>query len=171
MDAEVETEVTYRVADPAAVEDRLAALDEIARVRQTDHYLSPPGQDLAGDTSRYLRVREEDGGGSLDLHLVRDAAETEEYETAVEDPDQLLGILDHLGFTVTVVVRKDRTVYDAGDVDVVLDRIDGLGTFVELEADGPVDDDRLEELAADLGLDAAEKVVGRGYPDLLRERD
>jgi len=69
-------------------------------------------------------------------------------------------------------VRKERTLYLIGRTRVHLDRVEGLGDFLELEvvlADGEAEASGLAEarrLMAALGVDEAALVAG-AYVDLL----
>ncbi len=69
-------------------------------------------------------------------------------------------------------VRKQRWLLLAGQTRIHLDRVEGLGDFMELEVvlrDGQRDDDGVaiaEALMRELGLEAAERLPG-AYLDLL----
>ena len=82
-------------------------------------------------------------------------------------------LTDSLG--VRVVVEKSRRLLRWRNVRIHLDRVDGLGDFVELEAIAAspggleVERDRMEELRAALGI-ADEQLVAHGYADLLTRR-
>jgi len=77
---------------------------------------------------------------------------------------------DTLG--VRVVVEKARRLLVWRNVRIHLDRVAGLGDFVELEAVATspggleVERDRVEDLREALGI-AEERLVARGYADLL----
>ena len=76
---------------------------------------------------------------------------------------------------VKVVVEKARRLLRWRNVRIHLDRVDGLGDFVELEAVAAspggleVERDRVEELRSTLGI-ADEHLVAHGYADLLARR-
>lgn len=76
---------------------------------------------------------------------------------------------------VKVVVEKARRLLRWRNVRIHLDRVEGLGDFVELEAVAAspggleVERDRVEELRATLGI-ADEHLVAHGYADLLARR-
>ena len=82
-------------------------------------------------------------------------------------------LTDALG--VRVVVEKARRLLRWGNVRIHLDRVDGLGDFVELEAVAAspggleVERDRVETLRATLGITDAH-LVAHGYADLLVRR-
>jgi adenylate cyclase, class 2 len=79
-------------------------------------------------------------------------------------------LTDALG--VRCVVEKARRLLLWHNVRIHLDRVSGLGHFVELEAVATspggleVERDRVEELRAVLGI-ADEQLVARGYADLV----
>jgi adenylate cyclase, class 2 len=90
---------------------------------------------------------------------------------AVADHIALVDALtDALG--VRCVVEKARRLLLWRNVRIHLDRVAGLGDFVELEAVATspggleVERDRVEELRAVLGI-ADERLVAQGYADLL----
>src|SRR5215217_7754963 len=82
-------------------------------------------------------------------------------------------LTDSLG--VRVVIEKSRRLLRWRNVRIHLDRVEGLGDFVELEAIAAspggleVERDRMEELRAALGI-ADEQLVAQGYADLLTRR-
>ena len=143
------------------VRSRLAAAgaDRIDRVRQVDTYYDAPHRNFA-ETDEALRLREEtrqrvresNAGNRGDAVDVRDADPTtrltykgplveaesktrQEHETAVADGDEAAGILAGLGFEPAAVVEKDRTFFALDGYTVSLDRVDGLGEFVEVEGE------------------------------------
>lgn len=74
---------------------------------------------------------------------------------------------------VLVVVRKTREIWWIGNVKIHLDTVDGLGTFVEVEAidfDGSLGLDHLTQQAADARAALAisdDALVAASYSDLL----
>ncbi len=72
------------------------------------------------------------------------------------------------------IVNKERHVYNVGRTRIHLDRVDGLGDFIELEVLLGQDDDEesgekeAEELFAKLGVSSAD-LVPVAYVDLLSE--
>ena len=84
----------------------------------------------------------------------------------IADPTGVKALLSEL-LGVHRVVRKEREIFLARNVRIHLDRVDGLGTFVELEAvfDGSPAAEaderrRVDALLKELGLDGAELVAG-----------
>lgn len=82
-------------------------------------------------------------------------------------------LTDSLG--IRVIVEKSRRLLRWRNVRIHLDRVEGLGDFVELEAIAAspggldVERERMEKLRAALGI-ADEQLVAHGYADLLARR-
>jgi adenylyl cyclase CyaB, putative len=169
-----------------ALDDAGASLDR--RVRQVDTYYDAPHRDFA-ETDEALRLREEtrkrvgaSGGQAPGDHSdVADAEPTtrvtykgplveaesktrEEHETEVVDGDEAAGVLAGLGFEPAAVVEKDRTFFELDGYTVSLDRVDGLGEFVEVEAETAASDAVAEvregaaDVFRDLGLDPDDQI-------------
>jgi adenylate cyclase class IV len=74
---------------------------------------------------------------------------------------------------VKVVVEKARRLLRWRNVRIHLDRVAGLGDFVELEAIATtpggleIERDKVEQLCAALGI-ADDRLIARGYADLMR---
>ena len=88
----------------------------------------------------------------------------EEHETAVADGDSAAAIFDGLGVEPVAVVEKHRVFFEIDGYTVTLDRVEGLGEFVEveIEASESTDVESLRRGAFDvlrrLGLDPNEQV-------------
>jgi len=187
-----EVEMKLR-AEHDRVRERLTAMDadHIGGVTQADTYYDAPDRDFAA-TDEAFRVRREtdhgeDGGGTdrsddadtaVDAEgeervlvtykgpLVDDTSKTrEEAETRVADGTELRAILAGLGYEPAATVHKERDRYEAGGCRVTLDRVDGVGEFVEVEHHGPVSETDIERaretvtgLLVELGLDPGESI-------------
>lgn len=121
-----------------------------------------------------LKLREEDDGATLIAYARADAAtaRTSAYHlVAVPDPAGLAGALDASLGTVVVVEKFRRLLLWEG-VRIHLDSVEGLGTWVELEAVAAADSDlsdehrKVAELRAVLHMED-EDVVAQGYAGLL----
>jgi adenylate cyclase, class 2 len=104
------------------------------------------------------------------------AARPSEYLLAAHgEGERLLDLLSS-ALEARAVVRKDREVYLHDQVRVHLDLVEGLGTFLELEAIVEAEGDeeaargRLEKLRGALGI-VPEMLVQVSYSDLLLSRD
>jgi adenylate cyclase class 2 len=170
----VEVEIKARVDDLEAVRQRLAdrGAEPIDARREEDVYFDHPERSFA-DTDEALRVRETDE----DVHLtykgpkVDETTKTrEEITLDVDDAEAAQRMLTALGFEAAGRVAKRRRTYALADLTVTLDRVDGLGPFVEIETIVEDDVDEAREqvlaLADELGLADQER---RSYLELLLE--
>lgn len=177
-----EVELKVRAAHEPTRE-RLAALDATAHgvVRQEDTYYDAPHRAFA-ETDEALRVRREQGDGETTRltykgPLVESASKTrEERETDIENPDELRAILDALGFVPAATVEKKRETFEYEEYTVVLDDVDGLGEFVEVEraveSESGIERarDGARDLLSTLTLDPDEQ-IRTSYLELLAETD
>ena len=122
-----------------------------------------------------LKLRAFSGGtGELIFYRRADGAGPKESSYLIAPtpaPDALRDVLSR-AYGPAGRVRKERTLYLAGRTRIHLDRVDGLGEFIELEVvlapDEPAQHGVEEALAlmARLGVDPAALVEG-AYVDLL----
>lgn len=179
-----EVEQKFPVDNLRAVEKRLGELGaEIADARvEVDRYYNHPARDFA-ETDEALRIRRVGSvnritykGPRIDK-ITKTRQELElplgEGDTAAADWNTLL---EKLGFSAVSEVHKRRrkahVVWQDLTVEVSLDEVTGLGTFVELEL--VVEEQDLDlaraciaDLANELGLAQSER---RSYLCLLLEK-
>ncbi|QLC32663.1 class IV adenylate cyclase [Halarchaeum sp. CBA1220] len=137
---EVEVKVP---ADHGDVRDALESVGAAERgtVEQADTYYDAPHRDFA-ETDEALRVRRvrEAGAEDADARITykgpkvdSESKAREEIETGVADGADAGALFEALGFAPAATVRKTRTYYDYEEYTVVLDDVEGLGQFVEVE--------------------------------------
>ncbi|TQQ78900.1 class IV adenylate cyclase [Halonotius roseus] len=178
-----EVELKLR-ADHESLREQLREVgaDQIEHRRQVDTYYDAPHRSFA-DTDEALRIRREEPADGDDVTkltykgpLVEAASKTrEEHETAVDDDEAVQGILAGLGFEPAAVVEKDRTYFSFEGYTVVLDAVDGLGEFIEIEREVPESDveaarEEAIALLEQLGLDPDEQ-IRTSYLGLLLAAD
>ena len=162
-------ELKARDPDPAATLAAALALGAVdhGMLRQRDTYFAV--------ACGRLKLREaEPGGAELIAYARADAAEAREsgyHLVAVADPAAVSRALD-ASLGTTVVVEKRRRLLLLGSVRLHLDEVDGLGTWVELEAVAAADSDLSAEHAEVARIRAAlaltdDRIVAEGYADLL----
>jgi homotetrameric cytidine deaminase len=163
--------VELKARDPAPDRslERARALgaEDRGELRQRDTYFAAP--------RGRLKLREQDPGGAELIAYERpDAAQAREsrYRIApVAEPDPLREALDAALGTVAVVDKRRRLLLWEG-VRIHLDRVEGLGDFVELEGVAGADSDLAREadhvarVRAELGI-ADDAIEATGYADLL----
>lgn len=178
----LEIEQKFRVASHAPIEailaDRGVALS--APITQVDCYYAHPQRDFAA-TDEAFRIRAVGAENYLTYKGPKLDATTKsrvEHEVRLADgPDALAAIgeiLRNLSFTPTSIVRKQRRTgileREGLSIEIALDDVRKVGTFVELEI--AVSDDAqadtakaaLANLAAELGLTDSER---RSYLELV----
>ena len=179
-----EVEQKFPVVDGAEIERRLTEMG--ARfgppVGQIDLYYAHPARDF-GQTDEALRIRRSGGrqfitykGPKVDA-ITKTRREIELPLGADDDSAAAWGeLLQALGFRPAAEVRKTRRsaeiMWQGERVIVALDRIESLGSFVELEIaadEATMQTARraLAALAAELGIGAGER---RSYLELLGEK-
>jgi adenylate cyclase class IV len=155
-------EIKIRAPDRCAL--RAAALAAGARPHaveeQTDRYYVAAGghrvklRTIAGGRAELIEYDRPEGSGvRASDYTVRPVRDAEGGTCAVPKSEPL------------VVVRKRREILLWDNVRIHLDEVDGLGTFLELEAvvDAAHDDARCRDQVATLM-----SVLGIGAPDLVR---
>jgi adenylate cyclase class 2 len=180
-----EVELKFPLADATALLSQLEQLGAkpTAERHQQDRYFAHPTRDFA-KTDEALRIRS-DGeqnyitykGPVLDPHVKL----RHEIETPVADGreacEQLTEMFGLLGFKEVRTVSKRRTPYHLmwNDlaVELTLDEVDGLGSFVEIEtladeSSRNIARDTILQLADHLGLQDPQP---KSYLGMLLEQD
>lgn len=160
-------ELKARLPDPAAALSAalgLGAVDHGVLSQRDTYFPAATGRlklrEIDGAPSELIAYRRDD---TLDTSLSRYVRVLAEAELA-QALDAALG--------TRVVVTKTRRLLTYENVRIHLDEVDGLGSFVELEAvlgpDGTaeVGESRLAHLQRELGI-APDDLVAVGYADLL----
>jgi adenylate cyclase class 2 len=173
----IEVEQKFRVADHAEIVARLTQLGATlhGEFEQRDTYFAHPTRDFAV-TDEALRVRRVGQQSYITYKGPKLDAVTKtrrEIELPVASPDGFDELLVALGFTPVADVLKSRRVMRVEripfSIDVALDKINGLGSFVEVEVAAEMADldaarAQIAQLASELGLTDNER---RSYLELL----
>lgn len=176
-----EVEQKFSVADLAAVAANLRELGASSRdpVVQVDRYFSHPARDFS-QTDEALRLRQIGEQNFITYKgpkIDRVTKTRQEIElplaAGASSAVQWTMLLQSLGFQPVAEVRKKRQAMDLtwldAPIEIALDQVDGVGSFVELESladeSGLADaKSRIHSLAAALGLSDTER---RSYLELL----
>jgi len=166
-------ELKARDPDPARTLERALALgaEDMGEIRQRDTY-------FAGARGR-LKLREQETGGSplWDELIEYSRADSTDARTStylrvpVADAPTLRDALEAAYGTLVTVTKRRRLLRWEG-VRIHLDEVDGLGSYLELEAVADPDSDltaehqKVERLRAELGIEDA-NLVATSYSDLL----
>ena len=169
----LEVEAKYRV-DCSRLELVRSRLESMGATRvygglEEDTYFNHPCRDFAAsDEALRLRV----SGGSARLTYKgprlpsRGVKRRLEVEVEVASGGEVREVLERLGFKPVAVVRKWREAYRLGETLIMIDSVEGLGCFIEIE--GP--EDSIESVASALGLREADKVEAT-YLELILARE
>lgn len=133
-----EVEVKYQVRDAeallVALKERNIELNE--PVTQDDQAYAPEGWSYGDDKLgvSFVRLRTVDGQHTFTLKRpAENALSCDEYETAVTDREQMHHAILAMGFRATVRIVKVRRTAALPDLELCVDEVAGLGTFLELE--------------------------------------
>ena len=150
-------------------------------VEQKDIYYNSPHRDfLSVDYPfEWLRLRESAKGYSLDYkHFYPENVEKtdycDEFQTVIENVETFKKILNSLNFKEIIVVKKFRDIWIYKGAEIVIDVVDNLGTFIELEAIDNFKDPKdgkkyLYELLKEISAETGEEDL-RGYPFRMLEK-
>jgi cytidine deaminase len=167
-------ELKARDPDPARTLERALSIgaEEIGEIRQRDTY-------FAGARDRLkLREQETDGPPLFDELIEYSRADSTDARTStyrrvpVADAAPLREALDSAyGADVTVTKRRRLLLWEG--VRIHLDEVEGLGSYLEIEALGELGSDlteeheKVERLRGELGIQDAD-LVATSYADLVR---
>ena len=173
------TEETGRIAEVLCS----MGFRKAARFRQRDTYFDNEAGEIRGG-GKALRIRETEdlmkGVVTAELNfkgprMDQVSMTRQELETEVGQAETGRRILAALGFSpVLPEVVKERTEYCREEITAALDRVEGLGDFLELEilADEETENgkvlQKLEELLGELGYQMGDTVT-RSYLSMLQQ--
>lgn len=93
-----------------------------------------------------------------------------EHTTEVSDKEELIAILQLLGYRYVISVKKERQEGKLGNYNVCVDSVEGLGDFIELEYIGTdeavlIQNDQ-KRILSELGIEEKDVVI-HGYDTLM----
>ena len=124
--------------------------------------------------SVWLRVRKTDEVTELNYKRQNaDGAESEEIEFEVSSYEKANAFLKALGFEEWVQVNKERRYSKYKNCNICMDKVEGLGEFVEVEMLVSEQDDvdykeRLFEVAKEIGVETG-NIVNSHYDTMIYE--
>lgn len=119
-----------------------------------------------------VRIRQQKKGCALTYKSFTGDGSWMEIESGISDPAAMRAILEKLGQCAYLHIAKARQKGVVRNIEVNIDDIAGLGSFVEMEIlsdDVPSGRAALLALAKELGLQE-ERVVTKGYVQLMEEQ-
>lgn len=148
---------------------------------QKDTYYVPPHKNFLDQRpiSDWLRIRQTEHDASVTFKRWhnkdnKQAISCDEFETKIEKAEQLHNIFTQLDIKDVVAVEKKRTTYHYGDVEIAIDRVTDLGTYIEIEAKGEFTsiqdaEKHLYAVLKEINAKTGEQDY-KGYPHLLLEK-
>jgi adenylate cyclase class 2 len=169
----IEVEVKARRGPEVA--DKILAMGAVLKGTEHHHdiYFNSPSRDFRR-TDEALRIRIKEEGARLTYKGPKLGSRTKsrlELTVELDNPMAMEKILAELGFWPSGEVRKRRTKYTLGEVTFALDDVEGLGSFLEIEA--PAEDDwadKQEMVLAILKRLGQDESIRKSYLELLEEQ-
>ena len=160
----------------------------VQMLEESDHYFNAPDRNFA-ESDEALRIREQRSGLSEQTMLTYKGAKVDplsntrvEIETKISNAADMQRILNSLGYKSVLTVEKKRREFrgtaESSLVNISLDQLAGLGSFIEIvncaesdisQKDGESCRDRLLSLLDLLGIPRA-NLTRKSYLELLIER-
>ncbi len=168
-------EVEVKARSGPEVADKILAMGAVLKGTEHHHdiYFNSPTRDFRR-TDEALRIRIKEEGARLTYKGPKLDSRTKsrlELTMELDNPTAMEKILAELGFRPSGEVRKRRTKYTLGEVTFALDDVDGLGSFLEIEALAEDDwADKQERVLAILQSLGQGESIRKSYLELLEEQ-
>lgn len=131
--------------------------ERIKSIREKDVYFNHPCRDFTA-TDEALRIRTRGSNNYITYKGPRMGGMSKtryEEEVSVSDSDSMMNILTRLGFGRVDEISKERIIFRLQGIEICIDKVEGVGNFVELEK-RDMDREKVEKelfsLAEKLGL-------------------
>jgi len=168
-----EIEVKVKIGNVAEVKKTLEKLGVgwSKPKKQIDSYFRLKNQATATQKpgSYILRIRREDKASFTLKALTDRYGVWEEYETKIDDADELEKILLKIGFVEVLTLHKKRTSGKYGKFSLEVDEIKELGNYLEVEVRGQNGEKlqaEIKNLFLKVGL-PEKNIERRGYPEII----
>jgi len=158
MKNNIEIEIQVQVENLQKLLDFLNEKAEFkGEKHQVDEYFTPFHRDFIAvrPACEWLRLRDTDGKYSINYknwHFDDQGKShyCDEYETKVEDIEQVRKIFAALNIKPTVKVDKIRKIWVFDDYEITVDSVRDLGDFVEIEHFGEIGDKSPEQITDEM---------------------
>lgn len=148
-----EIEKKYQVSDLQTIEERLVAQGAqfVKETHERDIYFNVSGRDSmtskeclrirTSPTKTELTYKPPTAANSTDTHFAK-----KETNLPIQDVETAIELLESLGNTLLVDLRKHRKYYTLGDVTITLDMLNEKYSFVEIEVETADEAEALEKI-------------------------
>ena len=181
----IEVEIKIKINSLRKIKDKLQNYGKLVKsIKQIDEYYIPCHRDFFAHKPfpvEWLRIRTNpdrtilEYDRSINKNTKGEQEYAEEYETEISRPNELKKILKFLDFKKVITVEKEREIWDCGNLEICLDKVKGLGFFIEVEAKGNFENPTEAKKACyeflnKLGVNVTSgNMINTGYPVLLLE--
>ncbi|MDI6882076.1 MAG: class IV adenylate cyclase [Methanothermobacter sp.] len=143
-------EVEVKAKTDPTIKEKLESIGarKIRTEKQEDIYFNAPHKDFK-ITDEALRIRKTPTKALLTYKgpKIDEKSKTrQEIETEIPNPKKMTRILESLGFKKAHKVVKEREIYQLDDFKATIDKVKGLGTYIEIEKDIKENEDYAETL-------------------------
>jgi len=177
-----EVEVKARLHDKEKVIDKLKKMGCFfgEEVHQIDHIFIPkdikfpPPLDIP-----VLRIRKQNDKNFFTLKLSQsNRQDCIEHELEISDGDKMLKIMDLINYKKVPIVNKKRIKTKFNDIEIVIDKVEDLGEFIEIERIVDEEDmlsrqkiqKELLVFLSELGIPEKDHIPGSKYDIMLFEK-
>ena len=183
----IEVEIKIQIRGFKKIRDKLRNYGKLIKsIKQIDEYYVPYHRNFFAQKpfpTEWLRIRTNPNetifeyDKSINKNTKGEQEYAEEYETEISQPEELKKILEFLDFEKVITVEKKREIWNCSNLEVCLDKVKGLGFFIEVEAKKGFSNSAEAKRACydflnQLGIDATPKnIINTGYPVLLLEHN
>lgn len=136
----IEVEIKVKVDNFAEIKEKVSKIGKLVKaIRQIDDYYIPVQRDFFANKPQpieHLRIRTNpdkvvfEYTKSVNMRADGDYDYAEEYETEISNAEEMKKILGFLNFKKYVTIEKQREYWICGGIEVALDEIKGVGTFI-----------------------------------------
>jgi len=111
--------------------------------------------DVTGRLSNCFRLRQKGGKNYLaykkdNFDISGNWIYSDEDELEVSDLRIMENIIEHLGLEVLVTIQNLKHTFETSDYEIVLEEVENLGLFLEVERKNIADQDDVEEIKKDI---------------------
>lgn len=179
----IEVEIKAKIDNFEEIRRKVSLKGKLIKsIRQIDEYYVPCHRDFFAQKphpTEWLRIRTNpdkivfEYDKSVNKRADGKQEYAEEYETEILSVEDFKKILNFLDFKKIITVDKQREYWDCGNLEIALDRVKGLGSFIEAEAKGSFKNAAEAEkdclnFIKELGIKGIEeKQIKKGYPVLI----
>lgn len=175
-----EVELKYRLSNPNIIKDKLMQYGNLVLENeyQKDSYYCPPNRKYSESNPipEWFRIRQTAREDSINYKYFdtsdnKNSISCTEIELKIESSEKFIKIISYFNFNEVVVVEKIRSSWMYNGIEISIDTIVNLGSFIEFEMKGAFESDQAfvdtcHTTISKLGILTEERIC-TGYPLLI----